>query len=139
MDPIPGDGQRTTVENSEDGLSSREHGPSTWTGVRGLVTWEKQELRFNSVTKASIQHTSWKHLPVSSSNLCQRLVSLRCNGRGMSPDRAMMMGTWKPAGDSPHLVPGRVLRLQHWIPFPLLNILLNLALMSPGKSALLPG
>lgn len=121
---------------------NREHGPSTWIGVRDLVTWEKQELSFNTVTKASIQQASWKHLPLSSSNLCWTLASLRCTGRGGREGvqmRAMIMGTWKSARDSPHLVPSRVLRLQHWIPLPLLNILLNPASMSSRKSALLPG
>lgn len=43
MDPIPGSVQTTTVGNSEDGLSSREHGPSIWTGGQGFGHIDKQE------------------------------------------------------------------------------------------------
>lgn len=103
MDPIPGSVQTTTVDNSEDGLSSREHGPSIWTGGQGFGHTDKQEISYNSVTKASIQKTSWKHLPLSSSTLRRRLASLRCNGMGGREGdqmRSMMMGTWKPTGDS---------------------------------------
>lgn len=46
MDPIPGGVQTTAVDSSEDGLSSREHGPSIWTGGQGFGHMDKQEISY---------------------------------------------------------------------------------------------
>lgn len=107
IDPIPGGVQTTTVDNSEMDSPAENMAHLSGLGARDL---DKQEISYNSVTKASIQKTSWKHLPLSSSTLCRRLMSLRCNGRGGREGdqiRSMMMGTWKPTEDSQYLAPGQ--------------------------------
>lgn len=65
---------------SNGGVARRKHGLSAWTGGQVLGHMGKQELSYNSVTKTSIQQTSWKHLPLSSSTLCQ-IIKMQWEGR----------------------------------------------------------
>lgn len=66
--------------NSNGGVARGKHGLCAWTGGQVLGHMGKQELSYNSVTKTSIQQTSWKHLPLSSFNLCQ-VIKMQWEGR----------------------------------------------------------